>query len=207
VRGCRPVQQPRLDESRRLSASPDPGRWGLGRQRRKQKSARTCRAYRLNVQHFMRTLSIVTPEELRQADHKAVIVWERYMRGVERAASSTIRRRLAALSSLYKHLVVHDHAPRATRSVRSNGRRSIATKGRPPPFRKRRCANCSTGSGAHRQLRADSRPSLEPIECAVTGHLPGAMEPPGSTRISYSLRSPPLSHINEGAGGPSIIIT
>src|SRR6266851_4121488 len=78
----------------------------------KQKSARTRRAYRLDVQHFMRTLAITTPEELRQADHKAVIAWERFMREVEGAASSTIRRRLAALSSLYKHLVRHDHAPR-----------------------------------------------------------------------------------------------
>jgi integrase/recombinase XerD len=78
----------------------------------KQKSARTRRAYRLDVRHFMRTLSIVSPEELRQADHKAVIAWERYMRETEHAASSTIRRRLAALSSLYKHLVRHGHAPR-----------------------------------------------------------------------------------------------
>src|SRR5271169_2975461 len=78
----------------------------------KQKSARTRRAYRLDVQHFMRTLGITTPEELRQADHKAVIAWERYMRETEHAAASTIRRRLAALSSLYKHLVRHDHAAR-----------------------------------------------------------------------------------------------
>jgi site-specific recombinase XerD len=78
----------------------------------KQKSARTRRAYRLDVQHFMRMLSIANPEELRQADHKAVIAWERYMREVEQAASSTIRRRLAALSSLYKHLVRHGHAAR-----------------------------------------------------------------------------------------------
>jgi integrase/recombinase XerD len=78
----------------------------------KQKSARTRRAYRLDVQHFMRTLAITIPEELRQADHKAVIAWERYMRESEHAASSTIRRRLAALSSLYKHLVRHGHAAR-----------------------------------------------------------------------------------------------
>jgi integrase/recombinase XerD len=78
----------------------------------KQKSARTRRAYRLDVQHFMRTLGITSPEELRQADHKAVIAWERYMRETEHAAASTIRRRLAALSSLYKHLVRHDHAVR-----------------------------------------------------------------------------------------------
>src|SRR5580704_9223187 len=76
----------------------------------KQKSARTRRAYRLDVQHFMRTLAITTPAELRQADHGAVIAWERYMRETEHAAASTIRRRLAALSSLYKHLVRHGHA-------------------------------------------------------------------------------------------------
>src|ERR1700686_1280648 len=35
----------------------------------KQKSARTRRTYRLDVQHFMRTLAITTPAELRQADH------------------------------------------------------------------------------------------------------------------------------------------
>src|SRR5258708_18334543 len=78
----------------------------------KQKSPRTRRAYRLDVQHFMRTLSITSPEELRQADHKAVIAWERFMRETEHAASSTIRRRLAPLSSLYKHLVRHGHAGR-----------------------------------------------------------------------------------------------
>ena len=45
----------------------------------KQKSARTRRAYRLDVQHFLRTLGITTPAELRQADQNAVIAWERYM--------------------------------------------------------------------------------------------------------------------------------
>src|ERR1700730_17597550 len=78
----------------------------------KQKSVRTRRAYWLDVQHFMRTLAITTPAELRQADHKAVIAWERFMRETEHAAASTIRRHLAALSSLYKHLVRHDHAAR-----------------------------------------------------------------------------------------------
>ena len=76
----------------------------------KQKSARTRRAYRQDVAHFMRTLAIASVAELRAADHKAVIAWERYLREVEGAASSTVRRRLAALSSLYKHLVRHGHA-------------------------------------------------------------------------------------------------
>jgi len=59
------------------------------------------------VTHFLRTLAITTPAELRQADHKAVIAWERFMRESEHAAPSTVRRRLAALSSLFKHLVRH----------------------------------------------------------------------------------------------------
>lgn len=57
----------------------------------KQKSARTRRAYRLDMQHFMRTLAITTLEELRRADHKAVIAWERYMREIR-----VLRRRRSA---------------------------------------------------------------------------------------------------------------
>src|SRR5579871_48556 len=75
----------------------------------KQKSARTRRAYRLDVRHFMATLRITTTEQLRQADHRAVIAWERMMRETEHAAPSTIRRRLSALSSLFKHLVRHGY--------------------------------------------------------------------------------------------------
>jgi integrase/recombinase XerD len=75
----------------------------------KQKSKRTRRAYKQNVGHFMRTLSIRSYDELRQVDHRAVIAWERFIREVDRAAASTIRRRLAALSSLMKHLTRHGH--------------------------------------------------------------------------------------------------
>src|SRR5438552_15961537 len=75
----------------------------------KQKSARTRRAYRLDVQHFMRTLAITSPDELRHADHKAVIAWERYIPETEHAASTTIRLRLAAMNSLLQDLVRHGH--------------------------------------------------------------------------------------------------
>ena len=77
-----------------------------------QTSARTRRAYRLDVAHFMRTLGITTPEQLRQVNHRAVIAWERIMREQEGAAPSTVRRRLSALSSLFKHLVRHGTAMR-----------------------------------------------------------------------------------------------
>lgn len=75
----------------------------------KQKSKRTRRAYKLDVEHFMRTLMIRSYDELRQVDHRAVIAWERIMREIDGAAPSTVRRRLAALSSLFKHLVRHNH--------------------------------------------------------------------------------------------------
>jgi integrase/recombinase XerD len=77
-----------------------------------QKSARTRRAYKLDVAHFMRTLGITTPDQLRQVDHRAVIAWERIMREEQSAAPSTVRRRMAALSSLFKHLVRHGAAIR-----------------------------------------------------------------------------------------------
>jgi hypothetical protein len=83
----------------------------------------------------MRTLSITTRAELRQADHKGVIAWERFMRETERAAASTIRRRLAALSSLYKYLIRHGHAPR--NPVGEVERPAItATKARHSPSRR-----------------------------------------------------------------------
>jgi len=78
----------------------------------KQKSKQTRRAYKLDVRHFMRTLGITTTDELRQVDHRAVIAWERIQREQEGAKASTIRRRLAALSSLFKHLVKHGGARR-----------------------------------------------------------------------------------------------
>jgi site-specific recombinase XerD len=51
----------------------------------KQKSKRTRRAYKLDVQHFMRTLNIHSYDELRQVDHRAVIAWERIMREIDGA--------------------------------------------------------------------------------------------------------------------------
>lgn len=90
-----------------LSSVPEEEIWLLS-----QKSARTRKAYKQDVAHFMRTLNINSPEELRQVDHRAVILWERQMREAEGAQASTVRRRLAALSSLFKHLVTHGYAAR-----------------------------------------------------------------------------------------------
>src|SRR5262249_17051776 len=83
-----------------LAAIPEEEIWLASR-----KSARTRRAYRNDVAHFMRTLNIRTPDELRRVDHRAVMAWERLMREEQGREASTVRRRLAALSSLFAHLV------------------------------------------------------------------------------------------------------
>jgi integrase/recombinase XerD len=70
-----------------------------------RKSARTRRAYQNDVKHFMRTLNIRSADELRRVDHRAVMAWEHIMREQQGSEASTVRRRLAALSSLFAHLV------------------------------------------------------------------------------------------------------
>ncbi len=85
-----------------LAAIPEEQVWLASR-----KSPQTRRAYRCDVDHFMRTLGIRSADELRRVDHKAVLAWEAYMREFEHVEASTVRRRLAALSSLFKHLIKH----------------------------------------------------------------------------------------------------
>src|SRR5256714_12158687 len=58
-----------------------------------RKSARTRRAYHNDVTHFMRTLNIRTPDELRRVDHRAVMAWERLMREEQGSQASTVRQR------------------------------------------------------------------------------------------------------------------
>ena len=105
----------------------------------KQKSKQTRRAYQLDVRHFMRALGITSTDALRQVDHRAVIAWERMQREQEGATASTVRRRLAALSSLFKHLVRHGAAAVIPSSTWT-GRRSIATRAARPRSRKSRRA-------------------------------------------------------------------
>jgi site-specific recombinase XerD len=71
------------------------------------KTENTRRAYKLDIRHFAMTLGIRSQEQLYEVDHRAVILWEKYMREVEGLEPSTIRRRLSALSSLFRHLVKH----------------------------------------------------------------------------------------------------
>jgi len=66
---------------------------------------KTARARRLDIQHFVRTLVITTPDEWGQANHKAIIAWDSHMPERERSPSSIVRRRLGALTPLSKRLV------------------------------------------------------------------------------------------------------
>ncbi len=86
-----------------LAAIPEEEVWLASR-----KSARTRRAYRNDVAHFMKTFGIRSLEELHKIDHRAVMAWERVMREEEGIQATTVRRRPAALSSLFAHLVKFD---------------------------------------------------------------------------------------------------
>jgi len=71
------------------------------------KSERTRRAYKKDVSEFMAFLGIQSAEFLRSATHAHVIAWENHLRESCGYASSTVRRRLAAISSLFRHLKNH----------------------------------------------------------------------------------------------------
>ncbi len=84
-------------------------------------SEQTRRAYKLDVLHFMNFLEVSDIRELRTIDHKAITQWKKFMQrpganliATKRAdkplpySAPTIRRRLAALSSLFTHLKEHN---------------------------------------------------------------------------------------------------
>lgn len=96
-----------------LAAIPEEAVWLASR-----KSTETRKAYAHDVQYCLRTLGITSQQALRRVDHKAVVAWERDLREVEGVQPVTIRRRLAALSSLFQPLVRY-------RLVRSNPVREI----------------------------------------------------------------------------------
>ncbi|MEO7966255.1 MAG: tyrosine-type recombinase/integrase [Gemmatimonadaceae bacterium] len=66
-------------------------------------NARTRRAYRIDLHDFMTFVGIVAPEEFRAVTRSHVIAWRKVVE-TRGAAPATIRRKLAALSSLFEHL-------------------------------------------------------------------------------------------------------
>lgn len=86
----------------RIAAIPEENIWLAG-----LKSRHTRRAYRYDVRHFMRTVGIASQSNLKSVTHKHVVAWDHFMRECEvpTPAPATVRRRLAALSSLFAHLI------------------------------------------------------------------------------------------------------
>jgi integrase/recombinase XerD len=70
-----------------------------------RKSRETRQAYAGDVRRFMRLFGITSREALRQVDRKIMMAYARHLREVQRLHPTTIRRRLSALSSLFRHLV------------------------------------------------------------------------------------------------------
>ena len=97
---------PALPQERRLTASqfqaladvPPEAEWfaNLG-------SAQTRRAYQNDIKSFMAFAGIEQPGEFRQMTRSHVIAWRRELEQSQLAPSS-IRRKLAALASLFEHL-------------------------------------------------------------------------------------------------------
>jgi site-specific recombinase XerD len=64
---------------------------------------RTRRAYRIDIREFMGFVGIGRPEEFRTATRAHVLAWRKDLEG-RVLSGTTIRRKLAALSSLFEHL-------------------------------------------------------------------------------------------------------
>jgi site-specific recombinase XerD len=69
-----------------------------------QRSARTRKSYKTDIEHFMRSLGITSHDELVKADRAMVIAWRRLMEH-EGVRPRTIMRRMASLSSLFNHFI------------------------------------------------------------------------------------------------------
>ena len=67
-------------------------------------SERTRRAYRLDVADFIATLDITERDELYAVTPAAVLAWKKSLKA-RNLKPRTVRRKLSALSSLFKHLV------------------------------------------------------------------------------------------------------
>ncbi|MGH8580622.1 MAG: tyrosine-type recombinase/integrase, partial [Gammaproteobacteria bacterium] len=64
---------------------------------------RTRRAYQIDIRAFMAFVGIAAPQEFRVVTRSHVLAWRKQLEG-RTLAGATIRRKLAALSSLFEHL-------------------------------------------------------------------------------------------------------
>jgi len=118
----------RLSTFDQLAEIPEEEIWRL-----KQKSARTRQTHQLDVQHFIRTLCVTTPTNCARSTQRRRSPGSAAGARSSAPRSPTIRRRLAALSSLRKYLVRHDHAPQSRRRCSQLPSSSLASAEGPQP--------------------------------------------------------------------------
>jgi site-specific recombinase XerD len=68
---------------------------------------RTRRAYQIDLRDFMQFVGIRQPEEFRMVTRAHLIAWRKHLES-RQLAGATIRRKLAALSSLFEYLCEHN---------------------------------------------------------------------------------------------------
>jgi site-specific recombinase XerD len=85
----------------------------------------TRRAYQSDLQGFMAFVGVQQPEQLRQVTRAHVIAWRKSLEA-QSLASATIRRKLAALSSLFEHLCECNAV--ATNPVKGTKRPKVETQ-------------------------------------------------------------------------------
>jgi site-specific recombinase XerD len=105
---------------------------------------RTRRAYRIDLREFMGFVGIGRPAEFRKVTRAHVLAWRKDLEGRE-LSGPTVRRKLAALSSLFEHLcdanaVTHNPVKRgcAPRWRATRARRRPWATGRRGPYSMRR---------------------------------------------------------------------
>lgn len=113
-------------------------------------SPHTRRAYRRDVEAFMQFMGIRTTAELRCMNRAAVVAWRNDMMACQ-TKPRTIRRRLSALSSLFKHLV-------AQRAADTNPVREIS---RPRVNRRQGTTRAFSKREARKLLDAPSNITLQ----------------------------------------------
>jgi hypothetical protein len=108
----------------------------------------TRRAYRNDLQEFMRFVGISAPEEFRLVSRAHVLAWRQDLERRE-LAGSTLRRKLAALSSLFEYLCEQNAV--STNPVDGVKRPATASKACAIV----RCCQCcfTTGCGGRKSLR------------------------------------------------------
>jgi hypothetical protein len=124
-------------EFRQLAAVPAAVEWFASLD-----NPRTRRAYQNDLEDFCGFVGLASADEFRVVSRAHVLAWRADLesRGL---AGTTIRRKLAALASLFDHLLENKPLPAGTQCTALNGQRSRATRARRRRWETIRLRPCS----------------------------------------------------------------